>query len=103
MTLEVNHVTGMFARATMEEVILSHFVQGGRGGEGGDVTADALVVRVPADHHHHGIPANDAFDASFHFPIARETHLFGMVDGVDIGSIGGERQHHATGVGAFLQ
>jgi hypothetical protein len=51
-----------------EEVVEAHLEEGGAGGKGGDVAADARMLAVGAHHHGHGVPADDALDAALDLP-----------------------------------
>ena len=102
VALEVDHVA-FVAVAAAEEMVEGHLVEGGRRGVGGDVAADAVFVAVGAHHHGHGVPADQALDAALDLAAARVGHLLVGVDGVDVGSVGGERQLDAVGVGMATQ
>ena len=103
MALKINHVAGVIGCASMEEVILCHFIQCRGRRKRRDVSADPATSLIGADDHGHCVPANVALDATFHFPIARELHLICMMNRIDIRSIGGERQFHPASVSTLLQ
>ena len=103
MPLEVNHVAGVICVASMEEVILSHFVKSRRRRERRNVATDAVVILVGSHHHRHRIPADDVLDATFHLPIARELHLIGVVNRVDVRSVRSERKFDSASIRALLE
>jgi hypothetical protein len=64
-----------------EKVVESHLIEGGAGGKGGDVAADARMLAVGSHHHGHGVPADDALDAPLDLAAAGKAgwRLTGMV------------------------
>ena len=87
VSLEVYLVGSVFVFGAFEEVVEGDFVEGRRGGVGGDVASDAVFFAVGADDHCHGVPADDAFDAAFEFAAAGVGGLGFDGDGVDVGRI----------------
>ena len=67
------------------------------------MAADAWRVLVGADHHGHGVPADQAFDAPFDFAAAGEGSLPRLSDGVDVGCVGGEGDLDAAAKGFVLE
>ena len=51
-----------------------------------------LALFVRPDHHGHGVPADDAFDASLHLAVAGVIGLIFKCDGVHIRSCGNARK-----------
>ena len=68
----------------VEEVVEADLVEACRTGVGGEVSADAGVGLVRAQHHGGGVPANDVADARLHRLVAGEGGLVTRLDGVDI-------------------
>src|SRR5207237_1404805 len=68
-----------------------------------NVAAEGAVLLVGADDHGHGVPADDALDATFEVAAAGEARLFADGDGVDVGRVGGEGEADAAGVGLVLE
>ncbi|MFO0965477.1 MAG: hypothetical protein U0793_07805 [Gemmataceae bacterium] len=82
MSLEVDEVAAARGVGAAEEVVEADLIEGGERGIGGNVAADAVGFEVRLDHHGHGIPAEDAFDAAFEAAIAVEVSLaFGGMEG----------------------
>ena len=65
--------------------------------------ADTATSLIGANNHGHCVPADVALNATFQFPIARELHLIGVMNRVDIRSVSRERQFHAASVGTLLK
>jgi hypothetical protein len=85
VALEVDEVAGLIAVLAVEEVVVANLGERGERGIGGNMAADAGIVFVGADHHGHGVPAIEAFDAALNFAVARIGHLFLYRDGIDVG------------------
>ena len=64
---------------------------------------DIAIGTVRAYHHGHGIPAYQAFQASFDFATARKEGLFVGRNGIDIGCVGRKRQVHTGLLGVHLE
>src|SRR5664279_1817410 len=69
VSLKVNLIRGA------EEVVERHLVERSRRGVGRDVAADAWMVAIGADHHRHGVPADEALDPPFDLAVARVNRL----------------------------
>ncbi len=97
VALEINLVAveAAFAAAA-EEVVEADFVQVGRRGEGGDVSADAGEVAIGADDHRHRVPADEALDAALQLALAGVARLLVVRDRVDVRRGGRERQLDAV-------
>src|ERR1035438_5214160 len=67
----------------------------------GNVAADAVVVLVLADHHSHGIPADDALDAPLHGAVAGVGNFVFHANGIDVGSIEVNGEFGAAVAGLF--
>src|SRR5690606_1195218 len=87
VTLEVKQITTVLLAASAEEVVVANFVDGRRGSEGRHVTAEVQVFLGGAQHYHHGVPADDGADATFHLQIARVSRFVTGRDGVDVVAI----------------
>ena len=77
---------------TAEEVVEADLVEARSTGVGGEVSADAGVGLVRAQHHGGGVPANDVANARLHRLVAWEGGFVTRLDGVDVrrGRQGGE-------------
>ncbi len=95
VTLEVDDVGFVAVLAAAEEVVVAHFVERRGGGERRDVAANTVFVAVGAHDHGHRVPAHEALDPSLDFPAAGIRDFVGGMNGVDVGSIRGERELHA--------
>ena len=89
----------MLIGLTAEEVVEADFVQGGGRGVRGNVAADAFFLLVGADHHGHGVPADDVADLAFKLEDAGVGWLLVCRDGVDVGRVGREGNPDALAVG----
>ena len=87
--LEVYLVPVAMVVPAAEKVIESHLVQGGRRGVGGEMAADGRIAAVGADHHDHGVPAQNVADAALEVVAARERRLQVGWNGIDVGSVAG--------------
>ena len=72
MALEVHLVAGLAVVLAAEEVVEADLVEAAERGEGGEVAADAVGVRVGADHHDGGVPADVGPDAPLEVLVAGE-------------------------------
>ena len=98
MSLKEDHVRRATALAAAEEVVEPDLIQGGAGGVGRDMTADAADLSVGVNHHGHGVPADGALDLMLHLPVAGELGLAIGRNGVDVGRADRGRQTQAPGV-----
>ena len=87
MALKVHLVAALRGVLPTQEVVEGDFIESGRRGKGGDMSADALVLLVGLDHHRHRVPADEAPDPPFDFEIPGVGRFLGGRDGVDVGSI----------------
>ena len=90
MALDVDQVRTMLGLGTAEEMIEAHVVEGGRGGETGDMAAEIGLVAVGLDHHGQRIPADQRADAPFDGGVSWAFFLLGRRNGIHIGGGGGE-------------
>src|SRR5437660_2287559 len=67
VSLEVDHIAVPTFRLRAEKMVERNFVKRGGGGEGRNMSANAFLNLIGADHHGKRIPADQAFDAAFHF------------------------------------
>ena len=65
--------------------------------------ADAVTLLVRPDHHGHGVPADDAFDAAFDFAVAGICGLIFDGNGVYIRSGGNAGKLHVPRKTMLLQ
>ena len=86
-----------------EEVVEADFVQAGRAGVGGQMTADALEARVGAQHHRQRVPADHAPDPKLHRLVAGEARLLLGRDGVDVAGLDQRWQADVQLSGALQQ
>lgn len=84
MALEEDLVAAVALVLAPEEVVEAHVVEGGGGGEGGDVAADADARTLGARDHHGGVPAGRVQDLALDLLVAREERLVLGRDGVDV-------------------
>src|SRR5206468_9359995 len=83
MPLEVDLVARTFVFAA-EEVVEAHLVEAGGRGVGAQVAADPREQVVRPQHHHRGVPADDAPYPKLHPLVAREFRLLLGRDRVDV-------------------
>ena len=103
MALEVDVVADQAVVLALEEVVEAHLVQRRRGGEGGQMAADAVGDLVGPDHHGRRVPAHKAADAPLDLLVAGEERLLRRGDGVDVGRVGGGRHAELLLVGPLEQ
>src|SRR5882724_10976885 len=58
VALEINDVAREITVTRAEEIVERDLVQGGGGGKGGNMAAQAIVDGVGIDDHGHGVPAD---------------------------------------------
>ena len=75
VALEVDVIAGPTVVLAAEEPVEPHLVEGGRGGEGGEVTPDAVGRLVGVYYHCRGVPPDEGPDAAFDVLVAREPRL----------------------------
>ena len=102
MPLKIDLVARVVVPAATDEMVHRHFHERCRGGEGGDVAADALVFAIGPHHHRHRIPTDDALDPPLELAVARERRLLVCRNRVDVGRGRGERDRHTQPVGLLL-
>ena len=100
VALEIHQVPAPLGVTAAEKMVEAHLVEGGDGGIGGNVPADAVFHPVGPNHHGHGVPPDDALDAPFDFPAAGVDRLLLQGDGVDVGGAGRKGEANAAGLGA---
>ncbi|KAG1390452.1 hypothetical protein G6F59_015199 [Rhizopus arrhizus] len=101
VALDEQQVARVVLAGGAPEVGEAHVVQGGAGGERGDVAAQVTRLAVGAHHGGHRVPADDRTDAPFQLGIARALGLELRLDGVDVLGGGPERQAGARTTGQF--
>src|SRR5690606_28670640 len=94
VALDVDQVARMLLAGRAPEVVEADVVEGGAGGEAGDVAAQVARLAVGAHHHGHGVPADQAADAPFHGRITVALGLQVRRDGVGVrgGRMEGQRR-----------
>ena len=97
VALEVNQIAVSGFRPGLQEMIERNFVQRGRRGKGGNVSADAALDLVGPHHHGQGVPAHQALDAALHFLAAGKGRLLPGSDSVLVRGGGGKRKVYAGG------
>ena len=88
MSLEIDLIARIIVALAPKEVVEAHLEQRGRRGISRNVPANARALAIGPHHHGHGIPANDAFNASLDFAITGIEWLLANRNGVDIGGVG---------------
>src|SRR5260221_11619437 len=99
MSLQVNRVALELVGASAKEMVEADFKQRRGGCVRRNVAANAVVNAVGANHHGQSVPPNQALDAAFDFLIAREDGLLFKRYGVEVGSVSGEGEGDAAGLG----
>src|SRR5574343_449266 len=94
VALEEDQVAVMVGGGGVPEMREADVIEGGGGGEGGDVAADVGVL-VGADDHGHCVPADVGVNLDFHVGIARVLGLLLDRNGVDVLGIGRVGDVHA--------
>ncbi len=84
MALEEDLVTAVALVLAPEEVVETHVVEGGGGGEGRDVPADTDPGALRPGHHHRRVPPGGVEDPPFDLLVAGEERLVPGRDGVHI-------------------
>ncbi|MNO58461.1 hypothetical protein D3C76_490200 [compost metagenome] len=84
VALEEDQVAAVFFGRGLEEVVEADVVQGGAGGEAGDVSAQVRVFQVGAHDHGQGVPTYQRANAAFHEQVARHACFVGDRDGVAV-------------------
>ena len=92
VSLEEDLVAAARVVGTAPEVVEADFVEGRRGGVGGDVATDADAGRLGAVHHDTGVPAQVGAVAALDLLVAGEPRLGLGRDGVDV--VGRRQRRH---------
>ena len=95
MALKIDEIARPIAIGGVEEVVESHFEQRRQRGVGRNVAADTRILLVLAMHHGHGIPADQALDATLEAAIARVGRFFFHRYGIEVGRIQLDGDIHA--------
>ena len=82
-----------------QKMIKRHFVQSGRRGKSGNMSANAFLQLVGADHHGQCIPAHQALDAALHLLAAGKRRLLHRGNSVLVR--GGRRERQVDSGGAL--
>ncbi len=94
--LDVHLVRRLPTVLAVEEVVEADLIERSRRGERGNVPADAVTFPIGADHHRHGVPADQALDLPLQSAVARVFRLMLGRDRVDIGCRGATGQRHTA-------
>ncbi len=84
VALMKHQITRMIGTGSAPEMVEAHVVQGGAGGEAGDVAAKLARLAVRTHHHRHRVPADQRADAPLHRGVAGHLRLVRRRDGVDV-------------------
>ena len=103
MPLEVDLISAILVITATEEVVESDLVKGRGRSVGGDMSTDPGLLAIGADHHGHGIPANDALDPTLDLAVAGEANLLMPGDRIDVGRVGRVRKADPMLCGPMLQ
>ena len=98
VALDEDQVAALVLPGRAPEVVVPDVVEHRPRREAGDVAAH-VGVAVGADHHRHGVPADDVPDALLELEVARERRLPLDRDGVHVGGAGREGQVGAGAAG----
>ena len=79
-----------------EEPVEADLVEARGAGVRGEVATDPGRLAVGAEHHRHGVPADQAPDPPLDRLVAREVRLLLRADRVDVAGLGQRRQAHMT-------
>ena len=103
VSLKIHQVPRLVAVGGVKKVVEADFQQGGQRCIRGNMPANAGIVLVLTHHHRHSIPAQEAFDAALHGPVARVGLLIVGPDGVDIRGVQLNRKFRAATLCAFIE
>jgi hypothetical protein len=103
VSLKVHQVSGARFISGMEKVVEPDFIQRGARSKRRDMPADSILFPIGAHHHRHSVPADDALDSPFNFPVARKPRLLIDVYGIDVRRGRAERQRYPAAVRLLLK
>ena len=103
VALDENLVAATRVGLAAEEVVEADLIERGRGGVGGDVTADADAGTLGTMHHDRGIPPDPGAVPAFDVLVAGEPRFEFGGDGVDVVGGGQSRYRHPLLAGPFEQ
>ena len=75
VSLDVDEIAAVLVVGGAEEMVEAHVVQGGGGGEAGDVATQFRALPVGVHHHGQGVPADERADAALEGWIAGRRDL----------------------------
>src|SRR5262249_9020594 len=75
VSLEINDVAVPVFCARPKKMIESNFIEGGGRSKGRNMSANAFLDLVGANHHSQRVPAHQALDTALHLLAARERRL----------------------------
>ena len=84
VALEEDQVAAVFIGRGLEEVVEANVIQGGTGGEAGDVAAQIRVFQVGTHYHGQRVPAHQRANAAFHEQVARHACFVGDGNGIAV-------------------
>ena len=93
VALGKDQVAAVGLARSVPEVVESDVIEGGARREARDMAAQLTGDLVGADHHGHGVPADDRAQPPLDAGVARIALLLEGQDGVDVGRVRVERQH----------
>ncbi len=103
VALDEHQIPAVRVAGGVPEVVEADIIEGGAGGEAGDVPAQFGGDAVSLDHHGQRVPADQRTDAPFHAGVAGGVLLLVDRDGVEVGGVGAIGHVDAGGAGLVLQ
>ena len=103
MALEKDLVAWTFAQFSSEEVVEADFVEGGRGGVGGKVAANACGLFIRPQHHRHGVPSDQCTNSVLDFWVTGIRRFSVGIDRVEIRRRDSGRETNIKGSAAIEQ
>src|SRR5882724_400249 len=97
VSLKIDDVAVSALGGCLKKMIERDFVERGRRGKRGNMSADAFLNLVGPDHHRERVPAHQALDPALHFLTARKRRLLVWRNRILIGGGGSEWQVNAAG------
>src|SRR5258708_10279656 len=95
MPLQINGVALELFGTSTEEMIEANFKERSGRGIRGNMTANAVVDSIGANHHGQRVPADQALDPALDFLVSGKYSLLFHGNRIYIGSVGGKRRPDA--------
>ena len=92
MPLNEDQIAAVLFAGRVPEMVEADVVEGGRGSEAGDMSAELAGLPVRLHHHGKGVPANERADAPLDGRITRGMLFARFGDRVQVSRVGGIRQ-----------